>query len=236
VGTVDEPRSDLSPTARLHVEKAVDGLVEEFGHHQSRETIERLMDDSLRQLVRGAEVEDFVPALAHRFTRERLKALTRAHGPEHEQPDVLFIGLGDTGRGQMAAALLTMRSEGRVVAHSAGSQAGAEVDPAVLEAMAEVGAALSEAYAKPLSPEVLAAADVVVTMGRSVGAVQIPEGTRRLDWRVGDPTGASVEEARRVRDEIDSRVTALLARLEEPAAGEPVGATGFEAGTSSPPD
>lgn len=54
------------------------------------------MDDSLRQLVRGAEVEDFVPALAHRFTRERLRALTHAHGLEHEQPDVLFIGLGDT--------------------------------------------------------------------------------------------------------------------------------------------
>ena len=204
MGTAEEPRAELSPTARLHVEKAVDGLVEEFGHHQSSETIERLMDDSLRQLVRGAEVEDFVPALAHRFTRERLKALTRTHG--------------------------------RVVAHSAGSQVGAEVDPAVLEAMAEVGADLSEAYAKPLSPEVLAAADMVVTMGRSVGTVQIPEGTRHLDWRVGDPTGASVDEARRVRDEIDSRVTALLAQLEEPAGGEPVGATGFEPGTSSPPD
>jgi hypothetical protein len=52
VGTAEEPRAELSTTARLHIEKAVDGLVEEFGHHQSRETIERLMDDSLRQLVR----------------------------------------------------------------------------------------------------------------------------------------------------------------------------------------
>ena len=131
----------------------------------------------------------------------------------------------------MAAALLTMRSGGRVVAHSAGSQAGADVDPAVLEAMADLGADLSEAYAKPLAPEVLAAADIVVTMGRSVGAIDIPTGTRHLDWRVGDPTGASVDEARRVRDEIDSRVTALLTELER---GEPIGPPEFEPGTSIP--
>ena len=118
---VEAPEAELSPTARLHIEKAVDGLVEEFGDHHSRDTVERLMDDSVRALVGDAQVEDFLPALAHRFTRERLKALARASGPEHASPDVLFIGLGDTGRGQMAAALLTLRSEGRVVAHSAGS-------------------------------------------------------------------------------------------------------------------
>jgi arsenate reductase len=225
-----EPRTELSPTAKLHIDKAVDALEEEFGHHQPRDTIERLMDDSLRQLVRGAQVEDFVPALAHRFTRERLKAMARAHGPTGEQPDVLFVGLGDTGRGQMAAALLTLRSDGRVVAHSAGSHAGAEVDPSVMEVMAEVGADLSEAYAKPLAPEVMAAADVVVTMGRSVGAVEIPESTRHVDWRVGDPTGASVDEARRVRDEIDSRVIALLAELE--GTGEEAQAPGSEPETA----
>jgi arsenate reductase (thioredoxin) len=213
VSTTDAP-IELSPAAKLHIEKAVDGLVEEFGHHHSRETIERIMDDSLRQLVDGAEVEDFVPALAHRFARERLKALGRAHGPEGKASDVLFVGLGDTGRGQMAAALLTLRSEGSVVAHSAGSGAGAKIDRAVLEVMGELGVDLSEAYAKPLAPEVLEAADVVVTMGRSVGAVDIPESTRHVDWRVGDPTGAPVDEVRRVRDEIDGRVQVLLAQLE----------------------
>jgi arsenate reductase (thioredoxin) len=75
-----------------------------------------------------------------------------------------------------------------------------------------------EAYAKPLSPEVVGAADVIVTMGRSVGAVEIPESARREDWRVGDPTGAPVEEVRRVRDEIDGRVQALLAKLESVGA------------------
>jgi arsenate reductase len=217
VSTVGQPLQELSPTARLHVEKAVDGLVDEFGDRHSRATIEQLMDDSLRQLVCGAQVEDFLPALAHRFTRERLRALDRSQGPDRSLPDVVFIGLGDTGRGQMAAALLTSRSEGRVVAHSAGSNVGADVDPAVIEVMEEIGVDLAEAYAKPLVPEVIAAADVVVTMGRSVGAVTIPKGTRHVDWRVGDPTGAPVDEVRRVREEIDSRVQALLADFEKTA-------------------
>ena len=127
---------------------------------------------------------------------------------------MLFIGLGDTGRGQMAAALLTLRSEGRVVAHSAGSSAASGVDQAVLEVMEELGIDLSEAYAKPLAHEVIAAADRVVTMGRSVGSVQIPEDKVHDDWRVGDPTSAPVDEVRRVRDDIDRRVQALLVELE----------------------
>jgi arsenate reductase (thioredoxin) len=214
VSKVSEPVAELSETARLHIERAVDGLVEEFGDHHSRETVERVMDDSLRALVGDAQVEDFLPALAHRFTRERLKALARASGPQDASPDVLFIGLGDTGRGQMAAALLTLRSEGRVVAHSAGSSAARSVDPAVLEVMGELGVDLSEAFAKPLAREVLGAADLVVTMGRSVGQVEIPPETRHDDWRVGDPTGAPVDEVRRVREDIDRRVQALLAELE----------------------
>jgi arsenate reductase (thioredoxin) len=203
---------ELSPTTRLHVERAVTSLVDEFGETHSRETIEALMEDSLRQLAREARVDDFVPNLAHRFTRERLKALTREEGVA--PGDVLFVGLGDTGRGQMGAALLTLRSDGRITAHSAGSTIGAAVDPAVIEVMAEIGVDLKDAYAKPLTNEVLAAAGVVVTMGRSVGAVQIPVGVRHEDWRVGDPTGAAVGEVRRVRDDIDRRVLALLEELE----------------------
>jgi protein-tyrosine-phosphatase len=205
---------ELSPVAKLHVTRAVDALADEFDETHSRETIERVMDDSVRQLVGRAEVDDFLPTLAHRFTRERLKAMGRAHGPEEALPDVLFVGLGDTGRGQIAAALVTLRSEGRIVAHSAGSSFGVSVDPAVVAVMEELGVDLTEAYAKPLSDEVLEAADMVVTMGRSVGSVEVPEGTTHLDWRVGDPTGAPVDEVRRVHDDIDRRVADLLATLE----------------------
>lgn len=165
--------TELSDATRLHVEKAVDSLVEEFGELQSRETIERVMDDSLRQLAGDAQVDDFVPTLAHRFTRERLKALGRVLGPESELPDIVFVGLGDIGRGQMAAALLTLRSEGTIVAHSAGSTAQGAIDPGVIEVMGEIG----------------------------------------VNWRVGDPSGAQVDEVRRVRDDIDRRVIALIAEL-----------------------
>ncbi len=214
---------ELNPVARQHVVRAIDALADEFGDVHSPATIEKVMDESVALLVDRAEVDDFLPTLAHRFTRERLKAMARAHGPEAAHPDVLFVGLGDSGRGQMASALVTLRSEGRVVAHSAGSRAGVEVDPAVVAAMAELAVDLTEAYAKPLSLEVLGAADVVVTMGRSVGSVDVPKGTLHLDWRVGDPTGAPVEEVRRVRDDIDRRVQELLATLDpQESEAEPV--------------
>jgi arsenate reductase len=221
VSTVGGSSPEVGDVVRLHVEKAVDGLAEEFDGVHSRERIEELMDDSVRQLAGESQVEDFIPALAHRFTRERLKAMARAHGPLDAEPDVLFIGRADTGRGQMAAALATLRSNGRVVAHSAGSMIGTPVDSNVAEVMLELGVDLTEAYAKPLTTEIVSAADVIVTMGHSVGVVEIPPDKRHLDWRVGDPTGAPLDEVRRVRDEIDARVQALLADLSESSAGPP---------------
>jgi len=113
----------------------------------------------------------------------------------------------------MAAALMALRSEGRIAAHSAGSTASDAIDPAVTHVMAELDVDMGEAYAKPLSDEVLQAADIVVTMGRSVGHVEIPDESRHIDWRVGDPTGAEIDEVRVVRDDIDRRVQALVSAL-----------------------
>jgi arsenate reductase (thioredoxin) len=209
---------ELDPVPRQHVLRAIDALSDEFEGEHSRETIERVMNDSVAQLAGSAEVDDFVATLAHRFTRERLKALGRTPHSRADQTEVLYVGLGDSGRGQIASALTTVRSDGRLVAHSAGSTATAGIDPSVVEVMHELGVDLSEAYAKPLSTEVLEGADVVVTMGRSVGTVDIPEGTLHLDWRVGDPTGAPLEEVRRVRDDIDRRVQELVEALTRPDA------------------
>jgi protein-tyrosine-phosphatase len=207
----DEVRLDSE--TEQHVKRAVQSLSDEFSDSHSEETIEHVMEDSLAQLAGQAEVNDFLATLAYRFTRERLKAMARAHGAEDAMSEILFVGLGDSGRGQMASALVTLRSEGRVVAHSAGQTTAPAVDPAVVIVMQELGVDLSEAFAKPLSHEVLVAADIVVTMGKSVGAVAVPEGTEHLDWRVGDPTGASIDETRRVRDDIDRRVQELLGQL-----------------------
>ncbi len=204
---------ELGPVAQQHVRRAVDALSDEFAEVHSREIIERVMYDSVVQLAGRAEVDDFVATLAHRFTRERLKALARKKQSETEQTDVLFVGLGDSGRGQIASALTMLHSHGQLSAHSAGSTAASEVDSSVVAVMQELGVDLDGAYAKPLSPEVLEGADVVVTMGRSVGAITVPERTVHLDWRVGDPTGAPIDEVRRVRDDIDRRVRDLVEHL-----------------------
>jgi arsenate reductase (thioredoxin) len=210
-------RADIEVT-ELHVERAVDSLVDEFADRYPRALIERLVRDSFGVLLRRAELSEFLPTLAYRFARERLLASDRQRGIG--QVEILFVGLGDTGRSQMAAGLTTVRSGGRIVAHSSGSVATASIDPAVVEVMAELDVDLGEAYAKPLSEEVLNAVDIVVTMGRSVGSVEIPADTRHVDWRVGDPSGASVDEARRVRDDIDWRVHELLAEL-DPGENQP---------------
>jgi protein-tyrosine-phosphatase len=113
----------------------------------------------------------------------------------------------------MAAALVTLRSEGRVNVRSAGSDPGDEVNPAVVEAMAEVGVDMAEAFPKPLTDEVVRAADVVITMGCG-DACPIYPGKRYEDWTLDDPAGQDLDTVRRIRDEIDERVRVLLFDLE----------------------
>ena len=193
----------------------MDSLLEEFGDLYSRGEIRALVEESAEDLASG-RVAAFVPALSHRFARERLKALAQAQGRlAKDVPQVLFVSLRGGGRAQMGAAMLAARAGNRVDAHSAGSQAGPTVDENVRLAMHEIGIDLSEAFTKPLTPEVLANADVVVTMGRSVGAVEVPATTRHVDWRVGDPDAAPLDEVRRVREDLERRVDALVAELVE---------------------
>src|SRR6476469_8520728 len=97
---------------------------------------------------------------------ERLKALAQAEGMlVKEQPEVLFVCVHNAGRSQMAAGLVKLRSQGRVHVRSAGSDPADRINPAVLEAMDELGVEMAEEFPKPLSDEVVKAADVVITMG-----------------------------------------------------------------------
>ena len=121
----------------------------------------------------------------------------------------------------MAAALLTRATGDTVRAHTAGSGAGVALDPAVVAVMEELGVDMAESFTRPLTPEVLAGVDVVVTMGRSVGLVEVPPTTRHVDWRVGDPAGADVDEARRVREDIERRIEALVRELAVQTADGP---------------
>lgn len=135
-----------------------------------------------------------------------------------EQPDVLFVCVHNAGRSQMAAGLVTLRSEGRIHVRSAGSDPAESIDPLVVEAMAEVGVDLSTAFPKPLTDEVVRAADAVITMGCG-DACPIYPGKRYEDWPLDDPAGAeSLDAVRAIRDEIDARVVGLVDELLEPGA------------------
>ena len=129
-----------------------------------------------------------------------------------EMPEVLFVCVHNAGRSQMAAGLVRLHSQGRVHVRSAGSAPGGQIDPAVIEAMAEVGVDMSAAFPKPLTDEVVRAADVVVTMGCG-DACPIYPGKRYEDWTLDDPAGQDLDSVRRIRDEIDSRVRTLVREL-----------------------
>jgi arsenate reductase len=158
-------------------------------------------------------VADFIPLLVHRFARERLRAFAQAQGSvAKEVPEVLFVCVHNAGRSQMAAALLDHHAKGRVHVRSAGSDPAERINPAVVAAMAEWGMDLAREFPKPLTDEVVQAADAVVTMGCG-DACPIYPGKRYLDWELDDPAGKPVGQVRAARDEIDRRVQALLAEL-----------------------
>ena len=203
----------LDPITRQRVERAADALQEEFAGTFGRETIARYIADSA-DLLGNSAISAFVPLLAHRFARERLKALGQAEGLiAKEQPEVLFVCVHNAGRSQMAAGLVNLRSEGRIHVRSAGSTPGDVISPLVIEAMAELGIDLAEAFPKPLTDDFVRAADVVVTMGCG-DACPIYPGKRYEDWDLPDPaTSGSLETVRAIRDEIDQRVLRLVADL-----------------------
>jgi arsenate reductase len=133
-------------------------------------------------------------------------------GSASNVPEVLFVCIHNAGRSQMAAGLLEHRARGRVRVRSAGSQPADQLNPAVVSAMAEVGLDISREFPKPLTDDAVHAADVVITMGCGDACPLFP-GKRYLDWELEDPAGKPLATVRRIRDEIDARVQALLAEL-----------------------
>ena len=127
-------------------------------------------------------------------------------------PEVLFVCVHNAGRSQLAAGLLHHHAAGAVHVRSAGSAPADEINPAVREAMAEIGLDISREFPKPLTDDVVRAADVVITMGCG-DACPVYPGKRYLDWDLDDPAGLGIDAVRPIRDEIDRRVRALLAEL-----------------------
>jgi len=202
---------------RLRIRREAEALQREFAGTFSTETIERYVDESFENIRDRARLAAFIPVFVHRYTRERLKALAQAEGlVTKDQPEVLFVCVHNAGRSQMAAVLMASLSGGRVSVRSAGSDPTDSINPAVIEVMSEIGLDLSEEFPKPLSDEVVRAADVVITMGCG-DACPIYPGKRYLDWELDDPAGQSPEKVREIRDEIAARVRGLLFELEIPA-------------------
>lgn len=127
-------------------------------------------------------------------------------------PGVLFLCVHNAGRSQMALGWFNQLAGDRAVAWSGGSEPGAEVNPAAVAAMAEVGIDITGECPKPWTDEIVKAADVVVTMGCGEACPVFP-GKRYEEWKLDDPAGRDLDAVRPIRDEIEERVRNLLAEL-----------------------
>lgn len=207
------------------IRREAESLAREFAGVFGRETIGRFMRDSLDAL-QSARKAEYVPLFARRFTRERLVAMAQAEGiVTKEIPEILFVCVQNAGRSQMAAVFCDKLGAGRVHVRSAGSEPADQINPAVVEAMNEMGLDLAQEFPKPLTDEVVRAADVVITMGCG-DACPIYPGKRYLDWEVDDPADQPIEVVRRIREDIRGRVQTLLDEIEVGDHPEPKAAVG----------
>jgi arsenate reductase (thioredoxin) len=206
--------STLTLAQRNLVKTATARLKDEFAGIFAAQTIERFITDSLDQLLGTAKIVTFVPIFVERFTRDRLKALAKVEGKiETTVPSVLFLCVHNAGRSQMAAAWMKRLAGDQVIVYSGGSMPDSEVNPAAIDAMAEVGIDIRTEFPKPWTDEMVRAVDVVVTMGCG-DACPIFPGKKYEDWEVPDPAGLDVASVRAIRDDIGQRVRRLIGELD----------------------
>ncbi|WP_426321019.1 three-helix bundle dimerization domain-containing protein [Microbacterium sp. E-13] len=201
----------LSPDSVLH--RAAERLAIQFSGMVNEETVERVVFESYTALARTAAVRTHLPSLAEKFARDRLTALAQSKGLIAKRvPEILFVCVRNSGRSQMAAALTRRLAGERVHVRSAGSQPGERILPEVALALAELDLDVTEEFPKPLTDDVVRAADAVVTMGCGDACPLYP-GKRYLDWQLDDPAELDLDGVRRVRDDIRDRVEQLLGEL-----------------------
>ena len=204
----------LTIDQQLALKSAAARLAEQFEGVFGTETVERFLTSSYDQFANRATAVNFLPVMAERFARQRLKALARVEGKADDGlPTVLFLCVHNAGRSQMALGWFEHLAGDRAVAWSGGSEPGNEVNPAAIAAMKEIGIDISTEFPKPWTDEIVQAADVVVTMGCGDACPLFP-GKRYEDWVLDDPDGMGVDSVRPIRDEIGRRVRALLASLD----------------------
>lgn len=201
----------LSPDSVLH--RVADRLAQQFTGMVNEETVERVVFESYTALARTASVSTHLPSNAEKFARDRLTALAQSRGfIAKPVPEVLYVCVQNSGRSQMAAALTRQLAGDRIHVRSAGSQPGEGILPSVVAVLAEVGIDVTEEFPKPLTDDVVRAADAVVTMGCGDACPLYP-GKRYLDWDLADPADLTLDGVRAVRDDVRSRVEDLLSEL-----------------------
>jgi protein-tyrosine-phosphatase len=213
--TVQSPRLELTTEQLLQIETAARRLEDEFARTFSVDAIRWYLTDSQTKLEARAQFATWLPVLIERFTRDRLKALTRLEA-RPERPAVLFLCVHNPGRSQMASGWLRHLAGDTVDVLSGGSDPARGINATAVAAMAEVGIDIASAFPTPWTEEIARAADVIVTMGGGDACPLYP-GNRYEDWELTDPAGQPVEVVRTIRDNIEQRVRELLASLDVPA-------------------
>lgn len=204
----------LTTGEKLQIREAAERLKRRFAGQLNTETIERFMNESLDMLVARANTTAWVPLLAERFARDRLRALVRLESdPTTLNPSVLFLCVHNAGRSQMAAGWMRHLAGDTVDVFSGGSEPADSVNRAAVAAMAEKGIDISGEIPQPWADEIVRTADVVVTMGCGDACPVFP-GKRYVDWVVDDPSKKTVAEVRPIRDDLEQRIRALMAELE----------------------
>ncbi len=206
--------TEMSPLMRGALDASSRRLAGQFRGVFSAETVARCVEDSFERIGDRPTVgPNFMPIFIERFARERLAAVAQAEGIVAKGlPEVLFVCEHNAGRSQMAAALAHELSSGAVAVRSAGTSPVEQIDPVVVEAMNELGVDVRMEFPKPLTDEVVRAADVVVTLGCG-DACPVYPGKRYEDWPVADPAGQPLEVVREIRYDIHHHVSELLETL-----------------------
>ena len=160
--TTAAPLHGLTDDERV-LQRIADALAAKFAGVFAAETVERYVFESYTALARTSKVRGFLVPRTERFAADRLRALATAKGAiEHSVPEVLFICVQNSGRSQMAAALLKAKAGERVHVRSAGSAPAEQIDPHAVEVMRQRGLSLDDEFPKPLTDDVVRAAREVI--------------------------------------------------------------------------
>jgi arsenate reductase len=208
VHKVDDPAATV--VAPRILKRIAEDLGTRFRGTFSAETVGRYVQESYELLAKDARITRYLPSLTGRFAADRLRALATAeHLYQDDVPEVLFVCVQNAGRSQLASAILRSLAGDRVRVLTAGSEPAATVNPVVVAALDEIGVSLDGEFPKPLTDEVVRAADYVITMGCG-DACPVYPGRTYLDWDLTDPAGLRLDGVRAIRDDIDLRVRRLL--------------------------